>query len=216
MNSFKQNKMPTKEYYCSVCNYKNDRKLCVKQHINRKNKCGENPIILTRDIVISCEYCGNNFSSSRGLKVHIKQSCKVLKSDREAKLEQENKELREKLASKSEANKVLKTFPIEKLSSESKGKIRTQARKIYESSKFNMVCLHCEHDRGVQVCHIRELSSFNEGDSSEEINHISNLIGLCANCHYDLDKMRDPDVTRTTEIYKRLVWNQAIKIRSLE
>lgn len=210
----------TKEYYCSICNYTNDIRQHLVRHTEKKNVCGKNPKVLERDVDIYCEHCGNKYSSVRSLKEHIKKSCKVIKANEAEKLKQQVKELQTKLV-KAEAEKKLAEKPNQTLklkntkmvinnktviNKTNKSKIRIKARGQYKE-KFDMVCLHCGHERGIQVCHIKELHTFEEDENEYTINNITNLIGLCANCHYDLDKAKLPDVLKTIEIYKRMLHN---------
>lgn len=66
------------EFACSVCQYTSDRKHCVKKHINRVNKCGENPQIVEIPIEIKCEHCQKQYSTKPNLIGHYK-ICKFIK-----------------------------------------------------------------------------------------------------------------------------------------
>ena len=44
-------------------------------------------------------------------------------------------------------------------------------------------CANCGYDKHVEVCHIKSIDSFNENSFISEINDLSNLVGLCPNCH---------------------------------
>jgi 5-methylcytosine-specific restriction endonuclease McrA len=94
-------------------------------------------------------------------------------------------------------NKVLGNTNIEQ--------IRAQARKKYKKMSKNMNCMHCKHTGSTQVCHIKAIADFNKLSTVEEINNISNLIGLCPNCHIDLDKHNKFEVTRTATLYNMLI-----------
>lgn len=196
------------EFGCSECSYRHEKKFCVKNHTKKKTKCGDNPQIIEIPIEIICDHCKKNYKTKPSLQRHYK-SCKVLKSNREAKLIKENEELKEKIAKKPDVKLVHELKELkDKISKEDKNKFRSHARKIYKESGIKLVCMHCSHSRGVQICHIRELNSFNENDEDYgQINHPCNIIALCPNCHYDLDKKLLPDVVRTTKIYQRLMCN---------
>lgn len=45
------------EFKCSICDFTSQQKACVQRHINRKNKCGDNPYVITIDGNVTCEYC---------------------------------------------------------------------------------------------------------------------------------------------------------------
>lgn len=50
-------------------------------------------------------------------------------------------------------------------------------------------CAYCGYDKHVDVCHIKEVSSFADSAMVDsEINNIENLIKLCKNHHWELDK----------------------------
>jgi hypothetical protein len=83
--------------------------------------------------------------------------------------------------------------------------IRTQARKIYKSKFPEMVCIHCKHSGSTQVCHIKAISDFDKFSLVSDINNIKNLIGLCPNCHIDLDKHKKFEVARTATLHSMLV-----------
>jgi 5-methylcytosine-specific restriction endonuclease McrA len=83
--------------------------------------------------------------------------------------------------------------------------IRTQSRKKYKDFSKDMNCVHCKHSGSTQVCHIKAISDYNKLSSIDEINHISNLIGLCPNCHIDLDKHKKFEVTRTATLHSMLI-----------
>lgn len=48
-------------------------------------------------------------------------------------------------------------------------------------------CRNCKYDKHIQVCHIKSVSSFPDEAIISDINHLSNLIGLCPNCHWEFD-----------------------------
>ncbi len=93
--------------------------------------------------------------------------------------------------------KILGNTPVES--------IRSQARKKYKKTFKNMKCVHCKHEGSTQVCHIRAISDFDKFSEIEEINKMSNLIGLCPNCHIDLDKHKKFEVTRTAMLHSMLI-----------
>ena len=98
MNSseYNKNSKMAKEYYCSICNYKNERRINIKNHIIKKKACGDNPVMLVRNIDITCKHCNNSYSGKKSLNTHLKV-CKVLRSNENDQLKQKVKELEEKL-----------------------------------------------------------------------------------------------------------------------
>lgn len=66
-------------------------------------------------------------------------------------------------------------------------KIRDSAKRKYRSEIKNSRCENCGFNRHIQVCHIKSISSFSVDTLINVVNDISNLVGLCPNCHKDLD-----------------------------
>lgn len=72
---------------------------------------------------------------------------------------------------------------------ESRGnRIREDARRRYFSSGLSKECVVCNYFKHVDVCHIKDVSSFSEESLISEINNLSNLIALCKNHHWELDR----------------------------
>jgi dynactin complex subunit len=211
------------EFKCSNCDYKSTQKNKISRHINKINKCGDNPVIVLLNVDISCEYCKKSCRTRPSLNRHF-TTCKIIKENTEIKLEIE-KDNNKKLEKQSEYdnlqrkydnlqkkyNKLEKTLEsflkIEKkvLGNTNVETIRSQARKKYKNSSKNMNCVHCKHSGSTQVCHIKAISDFDKLSTIEEINDITNLIGLCPNCHIDLDKHKKFEVLRTTTLHSMLV-----------
>jgi predicted HNH restriction endonuclease len=66
-----------------------------------------------------------------------------------------------------------------------------------------MKCVHCSHTGSTQVCHIKAIADFDKTTHVSIINDVSNLIGLCPNCHIDLDTHKKFEVTRTAKCYTK-------------
>jgi hypothetical protein len=95
------------EFCCSVCNYTSETRENVVRHISKKNKCGENPIVNSRDIDIICDFCNKSFTIKSNLTRHLK-TCKVKKINLEKELairDEKVKELEKKLAVSEALNK---------------------------------------------------------------------------------------------------------------
>jgi predicted restriction endonuclease len=65
--------------------------------------------------------------------------------------------------------------------------IRHYARKQYNLSGRPMSCSICGYDKHVHICHIKAISDFQPHDRLDTINHMSNLVALCPNHHWELD-----------------------------
>lgn len=66
--------------------------------------------------------------------------------------------------------------------------LRGIARTVYYTEKPNQIaCEKCGYDKYIEVCHIKPIKSFTPDTPLEEINSVSNLVGLCRNCHWELD-----------------------------
>lgn len=64
--------------------------------------------------------------------------------------------------------------------------IRTRARAVAKQNNMNK-CTKCGYDKHVEIAHIKPISSFPDTAMISEINHISNLMALCPNCHWEFD-----------------------------
>lgn len=67
-------------------------------------------------------------------------------------------------------------------------RIRNLARYLYRKSSREKYCVRCGYDKHYEVCHIKGVSSHDETCLLSEINNLENLIALCPNCHWELDK----------------------------
>lgn len=80
--------------------------------------------------------------------------------------------------------------------------IYSQARTIYHKQYPNAKCLLCGYSKTIQVCHIKPVREFNLSATLSEINHLTNLIGLCPTHHWEMDHnlMSDDDKLKLKEI----------------
>lgn len=46
-------------------------------------------------------------------------------------------------------------------------------------------CAHCGYDKHVELCHAKEISSFDDNALLSEVNSSDNVIQLCRNCHWE-------------------------------
>lgn len=65
--------------------------------------------------------------------------------------------------------------------------IREHSRSVFLKNNPNPKCYNCAYDKHIEVCHIKAISSFEDSTLISEINSISNLVGLCPNCHWEFD-----------------------------
>lgn len=66
-------------------------------------------------------------------------------------------------------------------------RIRTGARRLAARRGLVKVCRSCGYDTYVELCHIKNISSFPDEATMEEINDPKNLVYLCPNHHKELD-----------------------------
>jgi len=65
--------------------------------------------------------------------------------------------------------------------------LRKNARIVYDKSGYPKKCNICGYDKHYEVSHKKPVASFPDEASVSDINHISNLIALCRNCHWEFD-----------------------------
>ena len=65
--------------------------------------------------------------------------------------------------------------------------VRTRARKVAKEAGIDKECKICGYNKHVEVAHINPISSFSESVLVSKINSLDNLVGLCPNCHWELD-----------------------------
>lgn len=63
-------------------------------------------------------------------------------------------------------------------------KIRGYSKTILKKTN---VCCACGYNKHTEICHIKPISLFNDNDTLDKINAISNLVELCPNCHWEFD-----------------------------
>lgn len=84
-------------------------------------------------------------------------------------------------------NKTLAELKDSYDTSQYHAKIRGDARFNYASSNEPMFCMICKYSKHVDICHIIDIKDFPLTSAIKEINHISNLISLCKNHHWEFD-----------------------------
>lgn len=66
-------------------------------------------------------------------------------------------------------------------------KVRSDARRVYNTSSSPKHCVYCGYDTHYEVCHIRAVSDFPPEALVSDINALSNLVALCPNHHWEFD-----------------------------
>jgi hypothetical protein len=66
--------------------------------------------------------------------------------------------------------------------------IRDMARKVYKEAGLPRICKVCGYSKHIEICHKKPIKSFSEDTLVSEINSVDNLVALCPNHHWELDK----------------------------
>ena len=66
-------------------------------------------------------------------------------------------------------------------------RVRELARIKYNKYHPQHKCEICGYDKHIEIHHIKGISTFNDDATIDEINDISNLIGLCPNHHWEVE-----------------------------
>ncbi len=180
--------------YCKInftlmSNLTRHLKICK---IKKKNEENENKLLIEKNKKLEEELRVANKSSRENEEVKILKEKLQKLENKQDKYE----EIINSLVDKSD-NKILGNTDIKS--------VRAQARMLYKKFSPNMICVHCKHSGSTQVCHIKAISDFNKLSLLEKVNHLSNLIGLCPNCHIDLDKHKKFEVSRTATLHTYIV-----------
>ena len=135
---------------------------CSKSCSNKVKKLKHGMYSNYTPLTKQCKECNSTFTRSTSLFCSV--TCSMT-------YEMKNKTIRD-IISRKEQNK----FDV----------VRQRARNF---SKYfhELKCANCGYDKHYEVCHIKAISSFDLDSSLYEVNHPSNLIHLCPNCHWELD-----------------------------
>jgi len=71
-----------------------------------------------------------------------------------------------------------------------KSSIGHAARRHYKKSNKCKSCFNCGYSKHYEVCHIKPICEYQKSNidiTTDEINHLDNLIALCRNCHWEFD-----------------------------
>ncbi len=59
--------------------------------------------------------------------------------------------------------------------------------RVWNKKMIQLPCASCGYDKHVELCHKKSISSFPEDTLLGEVNHPSNILQLCRNCHWEYD-----------------------------
>ncbi|MEO1286206.1 MAG: HNH endonuclease [Chloroflexota bacterium] len=65
--------------------------------------------------------------------------------------------------------------------------IRDRARRRYRNSDRSQSCERCGYKKHIEICHIKAIADYPLETPVSEVNDLNNLVGLCPNCHWELD-----------------------------
>jgi hypothetical protein len=65
--------------------------------------------------------------------------------------------------------------------------IRGLSRRKYLKSNKDKFCYICQYSYHFDVCHIKDIKSFDENTTIGEVNSLDNLVALCKNHHWEFD-----------------------------
>lgn len=68
--------------------------------------------------------------------------------------------------------------------------IRRHAKDAYVSSGRPLTC-SCGYDKHIDIAHNKSVSEFGNDTPIKVINDVSNLLGLCPNCHWEFDNRKE-------------------------
>jgi hypothetical protein len=97
--------------------------------------------------------------------------------------------------------RMREVWSMNEIANKTKGEIKAQARnkqlwrtyftshshRVYFASNVGDKCEICGYPHHVVVCHVKPIASFPDEAKVSEINSVVNLVGLCPNCHWELD-----------------------------
>jgi len=66
-------------------------------------------------------------------------------------------------------------------------RLRAKGRQTFLAAGKPRQCQLCGYSKHVEVCHIKPIASFKADTPVSVVNALSNLVGLCPNCHWEFD-----------------------------
>ena len=151
-------------YYCKLCN-----KIIEVDHqtvsaIKRKKFCNRS--------------CAAIYNNSKRILIPIKKT-KRTASHVDNYINNQNSMI---------GNRTKKeTFTYYKTYQTARSAIRRHAHRNFFFHCTDKRCQNCGYEKYIEVCHIKSVSDHEDSTLISTINDISNLIGLCPNCHWEFD-----------------------------
>ena len=100
-------------------------------------------------------------------------------------------------------NTTLATTYKHKTRTSAYSNIRSSAR-AYSTYFYPTQCMICGYDKHYEVCHIQPLTTLKDNEPIYNINKLSNLIHLCPNCHWELDK-QNSNIEKVKEVVSKFL-----------
>jgi len=199
-----------KDYYNQhefISKLKFPRSTTINRHFGSWNKALSQAGIPTRERVterveLACKKCGASFTRPQsGVQQNnfCNKSCAASYNNRVQK--RKNKPKQECEGCKADVNIGIqfckqciidrRDVPISELFYEGNraskyAKIRHRARKSYLKEK-PYECAVCGYKLHIEVAHLKAISKFEPHTLLSVVNNLSNLVGLCKRCHWELD-----------------------------
>ena len=185
--------------YCKYCENKfstvssrrRHEKTCIKKVFPKNLKDIENHIKILQELK----------------KLKIKEEKIKIKKEKEEKIKKNKEKITKKEKEKDiKINKLKKQLENKTLLINTDKKIiRNQSRTLYKKSGLSLKCLNCNYSKHVHICHIKEIKNFNSNDKVTDINKLSNLVALCSNCHFEMDKLKNFEIIRKVKLHSFLI-----------
>jgi hypothetical protein len=145
---------------------------CAAKYNNHKYPKRKSSAAVPTSIILNCQSCGNQIISGDLRRKYCK-ACRYY--SRRVAFNSLGKRTKGSLFSSS-ANWQ-----------SARSSLRSHACKVFARSKRPKECVVCRYSIHVNIAHLCPVSAFPETALISEINHISNLVALCPNHHWEFD-----------------------------
>lgn len=135
-----------------------------------------------------CKNCSATLNYFQRLNDFCSHSCAAILNNQQRIGQKKEKTVSPKVIKKDVIGTITKKelFSLRSNWQSARSAIQKRARKeFFKSNKKE--CTICGYTNHVEVAHIKAVSQFSDNSTIDEINHISNLIGLCPNHHWEFD-----------------------------